>query len=77
VLLLDFRMTPQEKSEFLNGLRQQRFWLEAQADDYESGRLGGAMENGIYAAHKCAEMAATYRKRADNLTILISAYEES
>jgi hypothetical protein len=70
-------MTQEERAEFVKDLRQQLYWLTVQVSDYESGRPGDVMENGIYAAHKCAEMATKYRQRADDLTILISAYEES
>lgn len=68
-------MTTAERVELLKGLRKQFSWLMAQAAEYESGRPGSAIENGIYAAHECAEMAMKFRRQADNLAVIISAYE--
>jgi hypothetical protein len=70
-------MTEEERIELLKGFRKQFSWLLAQAADYESGRPGNEIENGIYAAHKCAEMAMKFRRQADNLAVMISAYEKT
>ena len=70
-------MTKEERVELLKGFRKQYSWLMAQAAEYESGRPGSAIENGIYAAHKCAEMATKLRRQADNLAIMIAAYENT
>ena len=59
----------------LNGLRRQLHLAQLQVAEYESGRPERRIENGIYAAHKCAEMAAKYRQRVNNLGELIAAYE--
>jgi hypothetical protein len=48
-----------------------------QVAEYDSGRPGSRMENGITAAHECAEMAAKCRQQADRLAIMIAAYEHA
>jgi hypothetical protein len=68
-------MRTTEKNDVLNGLRRQLHLLQLQASEYESGRPERRIENGISAAHKCAKMAALYRRRADSLSELIAAYE--
>jgi hypothetical protein len=58
-------------------MRERLAWLLAQADEYDSGRPETDMENGIFAARKCAEMAAECRRHASNLAVLIIATEEA
>lgn len=70
-------MTREEKIELLKGFRKQFSRLLAQAAEYESGRPGIAIENGIYAARECTEIAAKCRRQADSLKIMIAAYENS
>jgi hypothetical protein len=70
-------MNSNDKTDQLKKMRKQLTWLLAQVEEYESGRPEIATENGIYAAHKCSEMAAEYRRRADNLTALIAASEDA
>ena len=70
-------MTQDEKSELLKGFRKQFSWLMSQVAEYDSGRPGSGMENGITAAHECAEMAAKCRRQADRLAIMIAAYENA
>jgi hypothetical protein len=69
-------MKANSNSEVLKGLRRQLHLMQLQLGEYESGRTHRGVENGISAAHKCAEMVATYRSRIDNLNILVSAYEQ-
>jgi hypothetical protein len=61
----------------LRKMRQKMAWLLAQAEEYESGRPEIGIENGIFAAAKCREMAASYRRQARNLAIYIAAVEEA
>lgn len=70
-------MTREERTELLVGFRRQYSWLEIQAAEYESGRPGCRIENGIYAAHECAEMAKKIRQQADRLAVMITAYENA
>jgi hypothetical protein len=58
-------------------LRQRRAWYLSQAEEYDSGRPEAATENGIVAAMRCAEMAANYRRMADDLSVFIAAYGEA
>ena len=69
-------MTPKAKEELVRRLRQQRVWLIAQAEEYESGRPERDTENGIVAAQRCHGMAGKYRERAENLDLLIAAHEQ-
>jgi len=64
------------RSEELARLRQKMAWYLAQAEEYKSGRPEAATENGIVAARRCAEMAAKYRGWADDLAVMIEAYQE-
>jgi hypothetical protein len=70
-------MTKDEMAALLVGFRNQFSWLMAQAAEYESGRPGAVVENGIYGAHICAETAMKFRRQADNLAVIISAYEKA
>ncbi len=70
-------MGAKDQPDNLKKMRQQLAWLLSQATEYESGRPAMAIENGIFAARKCAEMAAQYRRRADNLAALIAATEKA
>jgi hypothetical protein len=65
------------QADDLKKMRQQLTWLLSQVDEYESGRPEMGIENGISAARKCAEMAAGFRQRADNLVAIIAATEEA
>ena len=69
-------MTPKAKQELVRRLRQQRVWLIAQAEKYESGRPELGTENGIVAAQRCSGMAAKYRQRAETLDLLIAAHDQ-
>jgi hypothetical protein len=64
------------RSEELARLRQKMAWYLAQAEEYETGRPEAATENGIVAARRCAEMAAKYRRWADDLAAIIKAHQE-
>jgi hypothetical protein len=64
-------------AEQLKKMRQQLAWLLTQVEEYESGRPEMSIENGISAAHKCAEIAAGYRQRASSLAIIIAATEQA
>jgi transcriptional regulator of heat shock response len=68
-------MGAQNQADTLNTMRKQLAWLLSQVEEYESGRAEIGIENGIFAAHKCAEIASQYRQRADNLAIIIAATE--
>lgn len=57
-------------------LRQRMKWYLAQAQEYDSGRPEAGTENGIVAAARCAEMAAKYRKWANDLSVLIDDHIE-
>ena len=70
-------MTQEERIELLRGFRKQHSWLMTQVAEYDSGRPGSQMENGITAARECAEMAAKCRQQADRLAIMIAAYENA
>jgi hypothetical protein len=65
------------RSSELKKMRHKVTWLLAQAVEYDSGRPESGTENGIVAALKCAEMAAAYRRQADNLAIFITAAEQA
>jgi hypothetical protein len=69
-------MSDNLKDEKLVVMRKQLAWLLAQAAEYDSGRPEAATENFIYAAQKCAEVAAMYRRQAETLQYLIAATEE-
>jgi hypothetical protein len=70
-------MGQRDHSAGLKQMRERLAWLLAQAEEYDSGRPENATENGITAAHKCAEMAARYRGQADNLAAVIATTKES
>ena len=70
-------MTREERSELLVGFRKQFSLLMLQAAEYESGRPGIRMENGIFAARECAETAKKYRQQAERLAVIISTYENA
>jgi hypothetical protein len=69
------------RSSALKKMRHKATWLLAQAVEYDSGRpesgTESGTENGIVAALRCAQMAASYRRQADNLAIFIAAAEEA
>ena len=65
------------RSSALKKMRHKATWLLAQAVEYDSGRPESGTENGIVAALRCAQMAASYRRQADNLAIFIAAAEEA
>jgi hypothetical protein len=63
------------RCEELARLRQKKAWYLAQAEEYESGRPGATTENGIFAARRCAAIAAKYRRWADDLAVMIEAHQ--
>ena len=70
-------MGENDKSAKLQKMRQKMAWLLAQADEYDTGRPEMHVENGIVASRRCAEMAAVYRRQANNLATIIAAAEEA
>jgi hypothetical protein len=70
-------MNSNDKTDQLKKMQNQLTWLLAQVEKCELGRPELATENGVYAAHKCSEMAAEYRQRANNLMALIATTEDA
>lgn len=70
-------MDPAQRAKELARLRYRRAWYLSQAEEYDSGRPEAGTENGIVAAMRCAEMAANYRRMADDLSVFIDAYSEA
>jgi hypothetical protein len=70
-------MGSKERSDELKRICLRRDWYLSQAEEYESGRPEAGTENGIVAAMRCAEVAANYRRMADDLSVFIDAYKEA
>jgi hypothetical protein len=70
-------MDPLHQAKEVARLRQRRAWYLSLADEYDSGRPEARTENGIVAAVRCADMAANYRRMADDLSVFIDAYKEA
>ena len=69
-------MGSKAQSDELKRMCQRRAWYLSQAEEYDSGRPEAGTENGIVAALRCAEIAANYRRMADDLSVFIDAYKE-
>jgi hypothetical protein len=70
-------MDPNRQAKELAKLRQRRAWYLSLAEEYESGGPEAGTENGIVAAMRCADMAAHYRRMADDISVFIDAYADT
>jgi hypothetical protein len=64
------------RPEELARLRQKMAWYLSQAEEYETGRPEAGTENGIVATIRCREMAAKYRRWAQDVAVLIEAHSK-